>query len=155
MRPSFLRACFAALVGLTLVSCEGETGPAGPPGDDGNANVRTVQFTVASAAWKNTSSASVAYYTYVSPLITSSVIQGGTVLLYYQFSSNVWTPLPDDFVTQNGTPYSLKYVHGLNGGVGAVEVYLISTSAVRFDAIFKAVIVDGRLEMSKRDGRNR
>ena len=147
MTINSIRFSLAVLIIMTIAGCKGEKGDAGPVGPTGNADVRTIQFTVASSDWKLISSTSTSYYVNkLTPLITESVVRGGTVVLYYQLSSSIWTALPDRFVTETGTPYEFHYIHGLQGGVGALQIYLITATGDKFDAIFKAVIIDGKLD---------
>jgi hypothetical protein len=130
---------------LTLVGCKGEKGDTGLTGPSGNANVQTIQFTVAAADWKAMPTTGSYYYTKMSTLITPSVINGGTVILYYLLSSSVWASLPEKFVSSTGVGYEFHYIHGLQYGKGGIEIYLFSPSELKFDAIFKAVIIDGKL----------
>lgn len=143
-----MECCFISYL-MLAAGCKGEKGDVGPAGPTGNANVHSIQFTVGTADWKVPNVSGLVYYTKTSPLITADVVSGGTVLLYYQFSSNIWTSLPEDFVTNTNQPYSIRYVHGLSGGIGALEIYLFSSNSIKFDAIFKAVIIDGTLDLSK------
>jgi hypothetical protein len=151
MRTKPTVIAFTLLIVFTIAGCKGEKGDTGPTGPGGNANVRTIQFTVAGSDWKTMSSSSTSFYvTKVTPLITENVVKGGTVILYYQLSSSIWSALPERFVTNTGDPYEIHYIHGLQGNVGAIQIYLSTSTGDTFDAIFKAVIIDGKLDLSKK-----
>jgi hypothetical protein len=134
---------------ISLGGCKGEKGETGPSGPAANANVHSIQLTVASADWLNSSTAGVVYYSKAIPQITANVANGGTVLVYYQLSTGIWSTIPNSFVNTSGQSYTLQYLYGLDGGVGGMQIIMGSTASLKFNATFKIVIVDGTLDLSK------
>ncbi len=101
------------LAGLLFSSCakDGATGPTGPAGKDGNANVITRSFTVYDSTWtmggysfnpsvNSTTTWFAKVYTVVDSAITSGVVDSGMVLVYFRSYSgdSAWVPLPFSFL---------------------------------------------------------
>ena len=113
MRVLFVFLMTAAV--LLAAGCEGEQGPTGPSGTDGNANVLTGTISPTNAEWLNGGAYSLqttpgswtSYFTrYVAiPVaeITPDIIANGAVLVSFEAhpGSGKWTPLPFQFVEHN------------------------------------------------------
>lgn len=108
---------FATAIVLLTMGCEGDVGPAGPPGADGNANVvtGTISPTNADWLWNSTfwfgtaTGTATGYFTrYVDipvDAITADVIANGLTMVSFQAhpGSSPWTALPIYFVASNQT----------------------------------------------------
>ncbi len=104
------------LLAATMVifnSCT-KTGPQGPAGPQGNANVRgSDPFTVTSWAFDANENAYVASFNHVD--ITQAVADRGVVQVFLYYSSdNTWRNLPDIF---NGTQFYFRF------STGGFEIY--------------------------------
>lgn len=105
-----MRSVLAMALLCSIVACEGETGPAGPPGADGALNVSTGTFTVAPNQYTNgfwhfsvaggTQANPAKVATVAVPAITSSILSTGAVLVYLRIpttsigAADHWTLLP-------------------------------------------------------------
>ena len=119
----YLRKGFAGVLTLLfLVSCDGPAGPEGPQGEKGdvgpqgpvgNANMKVFDVTLDSTEFGV--DGVVESVSYVTPLITSEVIEGGAVLAYTDLGSGEeWYPLPYPI-------FSITLSFGYEeGGVGVV-----------------------------------
>ncbi|NML20694.1 hypothetical protein HHL16_07405 [Pseudoflavitalea sp. G-6-1-2] len=99
-----LNDCIAVLTAFALlsVSCKKE----GPPGADGNANVRSATVTPANAEWKwsstwtlTISTGSTLYYNtrfldINTDLITQDIVDKGSVQVFFKPNNDGWAPLP-------------------------------------------------------------
>ena len=117
---------------LLVAGCEGEQGPTGPSGADGNANVVTGTISPTSAEWlwqglyifQTTPGSWTSYFTrYVEiPVaeITPDIIANGAVLVSFEARPGFgnWTPLPFQFVD-----FSAAYIFNV--------VYEVSEGMVR------------------------
>ena len=102
---------------LLTIGCEGEQGPVGPSGDDGNANVITGTISPTneewlwnSAFWYETAEGiRIGYFTRFVDIpveeITADIFSSGVVLVSFQANpgSGTWTPLPFHFASQDWT----------------------------------------------------
>lgn len=90
----FTIAAIMLITSFSLVSCEGEEGPQGPPGED--ANVNTEIFNVAGEEWEEDGSMYVVEKT--SDLLTQEIIDNGSAHLYLKANADaendVWIALP-------------------------------------------------------------
>ena len=106
MDNRFLLTAFS-ITSLLLFGCKGEQGPTGPPGRDGNANVAIVSFTFSASSFSIVNNDSRVYiYSRSTPELTSSVVNGGAVLLYMRSVSIWWQALPQNEPTW---PISITY----------------------------------------------
>jgi hypothetical protein len=82
------------VLSLFLGSCQkSQVGPAGPAGAEGNANVKSLRFTV--NTWRADSACNYYYYKYHTSELTSAVLNNGAILLYMgEDNGNEWRPLP-------------------------------------------------------------
>jgi hypothetical protein len=80
------------LVTMTIFSSCKKEGPAGPAGEDGNANV--VSSTITSSSWAYTAPSWAISFTY--PAITQDIINSGAVLVYIKVGNN-YSQLPLTF----------------------------------------------------------
>lgn len=80
------------LVTMTIFSSCKKEGPAGPAGEDGNANV--VSSTITSSSWAYTAPSWAITFTY--PAITQEIINSGAVLVYIKVGNN-YNQLPLTF----------------------------------------------------------
>ena len=119
------------IVALLLVSgCEGEQGPVGPSGADGNANVRTGTISPTNAEWlwrgsyafQTTPNSWTSYHTrYVEiPVteLTPEFISTGHVLVFFEATpgSGEWTPLPFQFLDSSRT-FNYNIVYEVTAGI--------------------------------------
>ena len=77
---------------FTLNSCT-KSGPQGPAGADGNANVIGINRVVTVSSWTLTGTTYSA--TFPDPNITSDIVSNGVVEVYKAYGTNEWTNLPD------------------------------------------------------------
>jgi hypothetical protein len=126
---------------LTLIcACEGPEGPEGPtgstgtkgdkgdqgtkgnPGDkgaDGNANVKSHEYSVLTTDWTYASTIGRYYYTFSSTIVTSDIAANGFVKVFYSVNETNWLNLPFTyFYTDYFSVYNYMY------GDGYVEVYI-------------------------------
>jgi hypothetical protein len=96
------KASIFFICAILLLSCKkGDTGPAGTPGTNGNANVHSSVFTV--STWTLNTATNVRYASIQDPDLTMAIQNNGLVEVYLQ-SSNYWAGLPLTFVgTTNET----------------------------------------------------
>ena len=91
MKKSILLVFIAFALILTSNGCKkGDTGPAGPTGATGNANVQTFNFSVTNASW-NADTAGLQWSADYS--LPTSANVSGAVLLYVQDGTS-WAALP-------------------------------------------------------------
>lgn len=151
---------------LLLTGCEGEEGPTGPAGADGNANVKTGTITPTNAEWlwysyytlQITENSWVSYYTrYVDiPVedITPDFLSTGLVLVLFEADSGSgeWTPLPFKFVAFSSA-YAYNIVYEVMEGMIRLHYFytlndLSGTSPDISTAViptytFKCVVIEG------------
>ena len=127
---------------LLSAGCEGEQGPVGPSGADGNANVvtRTISPTNEEWLWNSTfwfrtaPGAGTGYFTrYVDiPVaeITPEIISTGVVLVSFGAmpASGMWTPLPFQFVA-GGYQYIYNIVYEVMEGAIRLHFFNMPNSA--------------------------
>jgi len=118
------------VVALMVTACEGERGPTGPAGADGNANVKTGTISPTNPEWlwnqyytlQIDPSSWMRYYTrYVDiPVeeITPDIISTGLVLVFFEAhpGSGNWTPLPFQYVSF-GAAYAYNLVYDVMEGM--------------------------------------
>jgi hypothetical protein len=91
---SKLIALLLVAVSVTFSSCKkGETGPQGPSGKDGNANVKNLTIFVNANEWVN--KPGVSEVTKVVPEITADIVNKGAIMIYTEGNnSGQWEALP-------------------------------------------------------------
>ena len=104
---------FFALLLLTL-GCEG---PTGPKGKDGNANVQVTAGYVDPSSW-NLSTTGFYFCEITDDHITQSIVDNGTVLVYYSVNGDDWLLLPYTTVVDANNFYVMDALHF----VGKVQV---------------------------------
>ncbi len=92
----------------TLMSCNGEMGPAGPAGQDGadgpagqdgtdgqdgNANVKNLELTIQASNWV-TFQSDLLYVDLNVPIVTGQIANTGMVMVYFQEVGTEWYALP-------------------------------------------------------------
>ena len=105
----------AITVAVNLLSCKGDTGPQGPAGANGNANVKESVYTVTS--WTNGG-----YYfaNLADANLTSSVQSSGTTSVFLSVDGgNSWQSMPFTQYTGHGSPF---YYWSINLTVGNVMI---------------------------------
>ncbi|MEI6900362.1 MAG: hypothetical protein WCL00_10830 [Bacteroidota bacterium] len=111
MKTSILSISILFLMMTIMQGCtKGDTGPQGPAGHDGNANVMTYVYNV---SWvKEPPSYTCDIY---DTDITQDIVNYGVVLVYMSNGSGGWTALP--CTLPGGSTYTTSYtpVHYLNG----------------------------------------
>jgi hypothetical protein len=151
-------AVFLLIAGLA--ACEGDAGPAGPPGEDGAANVLSGTFTVAPAAYTNgfwhfpvaggTQANPAKVATVSIPAITNEILTNGAVFVYLRTPSTPvgaldhWTLLPfHQGGFGGGYLVSIKsavrageirigYAHETTGPTTAPDVYAVTLPTYEF-----------------------
>ena len=127
---------------LISAGCEGEQGPVGPSGADGNANVVTGTISPTSEEWmyhayywfQATPSTTAGYFTryvYIPVAeITPEIISTGVVLVSFEAypASGMWTPLPFQFVAPNAQ-YTFNVVHEVMEGAILLHFFFTPNSA--------------------------
>ncbi|HPE87343.1 MAG: hypothetical protein EOL88_12435 [Bacteroidia bacterium] len=116
-----------AALSIFLFACEGPEGPAGADGIDGNANVKSVTFTVYPQNWEYGSGLYV--YDYPTDLLTQSVVNNGSVHLYLAMDNDVWLALP-------------YYTLGYGIAIGSLGIFT-EGDATSTISVFKLVAIDG------------
>jgi hypothetical protein len=105
-----MRIAYVFLIVFGVVACEGDAGPAGPPGNDGVANILSGTFTISPSAYTNgfwhfavdggTQANPARVATIAVPAITSSILETGAVFVYLRTPTtstgpaDQWTLLP-------------------------------------------------------------
>jgi hypothetical protein len=123
-----------------LFSC-GTEGPAGPAG---NANVKTVTFTVYADDWDKDYTNSFTGYSKVIPLITQNIVNNGVVLVYYKSTSGTyWYNWDHTSVSASGSLWSWN--HSIEFESLVLFVTTTTSDAVPglIDYNIKVVIIDG------------
>ena len=100
------------LLGVTAVlffnsSCN--QGPTGPEGPAGNANVKSMSFTVTANQWYHigtTGTPGERFETILTvPIITQDIVSTGAVNMYISQNGNQWTAMPYTYPTGTGPTY--------------------------------------------------
>lgn len=147
---------YSVLAMILVTSCakDGDTGPQGPPGANGNANIKSVSFSVSPGDWSTYGTPGSAnhgkYYQKSIPQITNTIMFTGMVMGYL---------VNNDF--EGNLPVTLypasNYHVQINGfhGVGAYEVGIyqsnLSTPNIVGTFSFRVVIADGTLRAMNPD----
>lgn len=96
---------------------DGETGPAGPAGKDGNSNVHSQTFNINPSQWYHVGvngQAGDGYQTdETCSLITTDILNSGAVLVYYSTNNSLWNSLPLT-VPYSGFSQSILVQYSLN-----------------------------------------
>ena len=151
---------------LLVTGCEGEQGPTGPAGADGNANVKTGTISPTNAEWLWSSiywfqtdpSTAIGYGTrYVDiPVedITPEIISTGLVLVFFEArpGTGKWTPLPFQLV-MFGAAYTYNLVYeAMDGMIILHYFYMLNdmggttpdlATAVIPTYTFKYIVIEG------------
>lgn len=108
---SILTTCFL-ICAIFFQSCivEGEQGPQGPAGEDGNANVQSSSLTTSN--WTYLSPDWYINFTYSA--ITQDILDNGAVLVYVKSGSNYFQ-LPYTFYPNSSYSRSYTFKHYLGG----------------------------------------
>jgi hypothetical protein len=155
-RGSLAVSAIACVVTLAIIGCKGDTGPAGPPGLNGNANVETGTFTLKDTAFTNTfwavslgggtSLGDAARVASVPvPAITAGIADSGVVLAFINnpvgfTDSTQWVPLP--YIFGPISPgYLVKYDFGASTGLLRIAyVYIASDAGTTPPSVYAAVV---------------
>ncbi len=137
------------LVLLSVSACDSAEGPPGPPGYDGNANVRSVNFTFRPIDATLNDAGDVISSQYDVPGITRSVVQDGAVLVFFR-EFGTWTAMPFTFGVESPDMPAVDYTVTIGYGFDEkfLEVfYEASTGEIDLreqpEREMKAVIIDG------------
>ena len=127
-----------------LFSCakDGKDGLPGPAGANGNANVKSQTFTIYSWDW--TTSGNMKYVDINSNLITTDIVNSGSVLIYMKFAG-FWQALP--FTYPQGTTSQLfRYYYSNN----FVQIQVTQETGVPSlpDFEFKLVVISSSARLS-------
>jgi hypothetical protein len=125
-----------------MTGCEGDRGPTGPAGVDGNANVHsgTISPTSADWLWNSTYSfrtgegSTTRYFTrYVDipdSAITADIISDGMVLMFFEAmpGGGNWAPLPYQFTNFSST-FNYNIVYEVSEGMIRLHYFFTRISA--------------------------
>ncbi len=127
---------------------DGATGPQGPAGTNGSANVNTALFNVTPGQWNNPSSG---YYNFgiADADITNS---DNDVVMVYMLSgqtggSDTWVSLPISNWFVSGDDMYFTYF-GSSSAAGEIALYYNSSSAQSSTLTFKAVVIPPAARMA-------
>ena len=101
---------FAMILILSILSGCKKEGPAGPAGQDGNANVKSSTITFSNWSWS--SSGQYDYVDFTWGAITTDISNSGGVFVYESNGSGGWLPLPRTIFPNNTYTQSQRYVYG-------------------------------------------
>src|SRR5437870_4563104 len=94
------------LITITFLGCEkGDTGPQGPAGTNGNANVQSSTVTISSSEW--TLSGNEYDATISTSLITQAILDHGAVEVFESSNGTQWLALP---ISINGNEFVYSYL---------------------------------------------
>lgn len=139
---------------LMLTGCEGDKGPTGPAGADGNANVLTGTISPTNEEWlwnslyrlETSPGSSTGYFSrYVDipvPEITADIMATGAVLVFFQPypSEGVWSPLPYYF-NSGYAGFSYCYVYqAMEGNIRLHHFYMPNDTNPTIPDLSAAVI---------------
>jgi hypothetical protein len=112
------------LMGTMLTNCKkGDTGPQGPAGTNGNANVKST--TASNVVWVYSDPD---YVTTINvPAITQDILSNGAVLVYINVQGDVYQQLPVTFYPTNS--YSETY--SVECFVGGVRIYVTDSDLLK------------------------
>lgn len=152
-RTSQFTKIIAVALALSFAGCakDGATGPQGPagtPGKDGNANVKSQVIFISGSEWIN--AAGYSYVTKIVPEITADIVTKGTVDVYAEDNGKWWS-LPLTTTTQNGGVLAYGYAIE-NGKITldiSVNVNVTLTSADIGNSNFKIVVIAGAAKNQK------
>ncbi len=125
------------------------SGPEGPAGDNGNANVWSVSYIIYPSDWVADGFGKW-YDRRTTPIIDKYIMDFGAVLFYLKSTNgnNTWTQLPSTAVyhDQVGNTYSEEYVPWY--GVGMLEIQFYDTHPTTplkpdWNCVIKVVVIDG------------
>lgn len=145
---SFMKKLILSLSAIILLmsSCakDGETGPAGPAGADGNANVHSINLLVSHSEWEPGGMAVPPYYLEKDipvPEITQSVYRYGTVIVYLD-QAGAQTALPYTTPIYQGISWS----YGVQVHAGGVKIKITQNDGAVFTVpsyYFKITVIEG------------
>ncbi len=147
-RSTLLIAVIISVLFPLLNGCKSEAGPAGPPG---NANVRSVVFTVASSDWVEEEPGFIFYDKSMAGL-TQGIADSGVVLLYAKYT-DFWLSLPRGFNGSGGVTV-IDYAH--KSGMLEIVAYsnTLSTAQIKIDRMFKLIVVESSGPLAKVNVKN-
>lgn len=128
----------------TTFSCtkEGKEGPPGPAGTNGNANVKSSNYAIYS--WEWLTSGNTKYVDLNSSLITTDIVNSGSVLMYMKFAGQ-WQALPFTF-PQGSSSQIFRYYYSNN----FVQIQVTQETGVPSlpDLEFKLVVISSSARLS-------
>ncbi len=147
MKTKYALVCFSIAL-LTFSSCKKE-GPAGKDGEDGNANVQSVQLINASWMWSNSLYWSTSTWNNIS-ILTSAVNNSGAVMLYEADGAGGWIAVPYSYNLGNNVTEHHFYTYA----AGTVTVYIEESDDSNPNAsggTFKLVCIPSSARMANPD----
>jgi len=129
----------ATFLFISLTTGCTKEGPEGPAGKDGNANVKSIEFTIYSHEWVYESQGNFYLTAKLLPEIDQDVADNGAVLLYYKADDNMYIALP---------------AGNLFFGYDVGNIAIFSSTEQESTNIFKAVIIHGSPDASAVDVTN-
>lgn len=102
---------FSILLISLSVGCKKE----GPPGKDGNANVKSSTLTFSNWTWDGTAGVEYSYADFTWGEITQEIANTGSVFVYVSNGNGGWIPLPRTIYPNNSYSQSQRYVYYVNG----------------------------------------
>jgi hypothetical protein len=132
-------AGIALILGLTIISCKkGDTGPAGPAGKDGNANVQNYSITISSWQWTYDNTYERLYYRWYNSANSQSAVYGyvmsgsGKQSMPYYTSTSAWSEQYDLASNLFSSPAYVEF---------QFTNYNSRTTAPSYDKYFYLVII--------------
>ena len=104
--------------GLIFQSC----GKEGPQGPQGNANVVSAEFNIASTAWSYDATNSWDLVDIPWSGITPDIVDNGTVLAYLEDGTNDWVAIPFSEAFSNGSGLSQHWTSAYTDGQMEIDV---------------------------------
>jgi hypothetical protein len=132
----FIISIIGAVMFGTGCTKDGEQGPQGTAGVDGNANVKTEKIIIYGNEWGY----SEPYYVVdkTSDLLTQDIVDNGSTHLYFEIEEGTWLALP---------------YQTMGFGISVNSVGILTEGAEVIDAttVFKLVVIEGNIQSKAAD----
>lgn len=145
LKKTLILVLMASISATFSCTKEGKEGPPGPAGTNGNANVKSSNFTIYSWDW--TTSGNMKYVDINSSLITTDIVNSGSVLMYMKYGG-FWQALPFTY-PQGATSQLFRYYYSDN----FVQIQVTQETGIPSlpDFEFKLVAISSSARLSNPD----